>query len=109
MVEKNPKLASVIHMAQRRTDVEKVLQAVAALRIERALERAGWALEKLAGEAGVRYGAAYGYLHGTRLPNVIAGLRIARALKVDAADLFLKPATVEERKELVKRGVELAA
>jgi transcriptional regulator with XRE-family HTH domain len=80
-----------------------------AMRLDKALRALDLDIETLASLSRTRYAACYAYLQGSRIPNAFAALRIAQALKVDAADLFLEPATKEERSELAKRAKKGAA
>lgn len=58
-------------------------------RIRVALKKRGWAVADLARRCGIRYGTAYGYVHGQRIPDVRNLIAIAHVLKMPSLDWLL--------------------
>jgi len=57
-------------------------------RLRKRIDELGYSVREVAEACGVSYVRMYELARGCGLPNVVTGVRIARFLEVDVADLF---------------------
>ena len=104
MVEPKAVAGKVVCMATRRQRTEdKDNMEVVGLRMKARRLDLDMDLEDVVALSKTRYAALHAYEAGSRLPNVFSGLRIAKALKVSAEDLFLDPPGKGEKERLLTR------